>query len=141
MTVSPRDCPCYRARNGTARSLDSSLGAEIASGRITNLNKTFAFIIEATAVARLERKLALRSDPPPEEQFEYLLRRAQLLAVMAEDTGDEEDRTLAEKAWGLVRAAQEKNSAVDVHFEESWAKLLRRKYGNWKPNTGLDIPC
>lgn len=103
------------------------------------MHKTFALIIEAIAVGRLERQLASKSDAPLEERFEYLLRRAQLLTVIAEETDDSEDRALAEEAWRSVRALRD--PLVDHQFEESWLDLFERKYGDWKFNGGLGGPA
>jgi hypothetical protein len=55
-----------------------------------------AFIAEAAAVERLRQE--------PDRRVEYLLRRANLLTCLAEQTGSIEDRALAEKAWESLRA-------------------------------------
>lgn len=103
------------------------------------MQKIFAFIIEAIAIGRLEHELASKVDAPLEDRLEYLLRRAQLLTVIAEETGDGEDRLLAERAWKSVRALSD--PSVDHQFDESWLDLLERKYGDWKSNGGLGVAC
>lgn len=63
-----------------------------------------AFIVEAVEVECLRREVNSPRKGESDRQFEYLLRRANLLTCLAERTGGTEDRQLAEKAWEAVRA-------------------------------------
>jgi hypothetical protein len=78
-----------------------------------------AFITEAVRVERLRHRLAMSPDARPEERIEYLRRRALLLTVVAERTGDRADRSLAEKAWESVRAAKHTEGASEDAAEST----------------------